>query len=120
MLLGAAAAHTQPSAQGPVLQANAGRLRAQTTAPAQPPPTPRGPARLFGGVNEDRILDAIRNGHIDGRRAVGSTSVNFYLDLTGDIDAAFKPCYTDPASATAPRSRPTGSTVCWASRACRR
>jgi hypothetical protein len=95
VLLGAAAAHTQPSAQGPILQANAGRLRAQTAAPAQPPPTPRGPARLFGGVNEDRILDAIRNGHIDGRRAVGSTSVNFYLDLTGDLDAAWKPCYTD-------------------------
>ncbi len=95
VLLGmTAAANSQPAPRGPVLQANTGRLRAQTDASVQHAPL-RPSGRTFGGVNEDRIVEAIRAGHIDGRRAVGSTSVNFYLDLSGDIDAAFKPCYVD-------------------------
>ena len=49
------------------------------------------PARTFGGVPEDRILDAIREGRITGRQNVGSTSVNLHLRLAGGIDAAWKP-----------------------------
>ncbi|MFO0651495.1 MAG: hypothetical protein U0326_35060 [Polyangiales bacterium] len=93
-----AAVDAQPSPRRNVLEANAGRLRAQTqTQPqAQPPHAPLRPSgRTFGGVSEDRILEALRNAHIDGRRAVGSTSVNFYLDLSGDVDAGWKACYTD-------------------------
>jgi hypothetical protein len=42
-------------------------------------------------VPEERILEAIRTGRIVGRQNVGSTSVNFHLRLSGDIDAAWKP-----------------------------
>jgi len=63
-------------------------------APAQPAPQPAadaGAPRAFGGVPEDRILDAIRDGRIIGRNNVGSTSVNLHLRLAGGIDAAWKP-----------------------------
>lgn len=68
-------------------------LRGQTAAQPRPPqPTPPTPSgRAFGGVAEERILEAIRNGRILSRRNVGSTSVNLHLHLAGDIDAAFKP-----------------------------
>lgn len=61
---------------------------------AQPAPQPAqdaGPPRVFQGISEDRILDAIRTGRIVGRQSVGSTSVNLHLRLSGDIDAAWKP-----------------------------
>ncbi len=92
-VVGAAIAYAQPGAQRAVLQANTPRLQAQTAAlPVQPQPHGR---RTFNGVNEDRMLEALRTARIEGRRAVGSTSVNFYLDLTGDVDAGWKACYTD-------------------------
>lgn len=50
-----------------------------------------GPPRIFLGLAEDRILDAIRTGRIIGRQNVGSTSVNFHLRLAGEIDAGWKP-----------------------------
>lgn len=67
-----------------------------SSAPAFAQPAPQAPdageaPRTFGGVPEDRILDAIRTGRIVGRQNVGSTSVNFHLRLAGDIDAAWKP-----------------------------
>jgi hypothetical protein len=67
-----------------------------SSAPAFAQPAPQAPdageaPRTFGGLPEDRILDAIRTGRIVGRQNVGSTSVNFHLRLAGDIDAAWKP-----------------------------
>lgn len=67
-----------------------------SSAPAFAQPAPQAPdageaPRTFGGVPEDRILEAIRTGRIVGRQNVGSTSVNFHLRLAGDIDAAWKP-----------------------------
>ncbi|MFO0628005.1 MAG: hypothetical protein U0325_20690 [Polyangiales bacterium] len=67
-----------------------------SSAPAFAQPAPQAPdaggaPRTFGGVAEDRILDAIRTGRIVGRQNVGSTSVNLHLRLAGDIDAAWKP-----------------------------
>ncbi|MBL8602999.1 MAG: hypothetical protein JNK72_13830 [Myxococcales bacterium] len=50
-----------------------------------------GGGRRFGGIAEDQLLRAIREGRIVSRRNVGSTSVNLRLDLEGDIDAAWKP-----------------------------
>lgn len=58
-------------------------------------PAPNAPAvadaRLFGGVSEARILEAIRGARVLGRQNVGSTSVNLHLRLDGGIDAAWKP-----------------------------
>ncbi len=83
VVLGALVATSQP------VPRDAGAHAAQTpTASA----TPSG--RNFGGVSEDRILDAIRNRRILSRRNVGSTSVNLHLHLAGEIDAAWKPCTT--------------------------
>jgi hypothetical protein len=100
LILAAAAAQTQPT---PQVRANGGvnvpPLHGQTggtqtgAQPGQNAARPSG--RMFGGISEDRILDVIRNAHVDGRRNVGSTSVNFMLDLTGDIDASWKACYID-------------------------
>jgi len=101
-LLGTAWAQTQPLPRDGVLQANAGRVRLQAPTPtaangqgAAQAPVARPSGRMFGGVSEDRILEAIRTAHIDGRHNVGSTSVNFHLVLSGGIDAAWKPCYVD-------------------------
>lgn len=100
-LLGTAWAQTQPLPRDGVLQANVGRVRLRAPTPADEArgtaqaPVARPSGRMFGGVSEDRILEAIRTAHIDGRRNVGSTSVNFHLTLSGGIDAAWKPCYTD-------------------------
>lgn len=65
-------------------------LVASPIAAAQPPDAGVA-ARDFGGVSEERILEAIRTGRIVGRQNVGSTSVNFHLRLAGEIDAAWKP-----------------------------
>lgn len=46
---------------------------------------------MFAGVREDQILHEIQTARIIGRQQVGSTSVNFHLRLSGEIDAAFKP-----------------------------
>jgi len=67
-----------------------------SSAPALAQPAPQAPdtseaPRTFGGLLEDRILEAIRTGRIVGRQNVGSTSVNLHLRLAGDIDAAWKP-----------------------------
>lgn len=67
-----------------------------SAAPAAAQPPPQAPdageaPRSFGGLPEDRILEAIRTGRIVGRQNVGSTSVNFHLRLAGEIDAAWKP-----------------------------
>lgn len=87
VVLGALVATSQPVPRP--AGSDAGARAAQTpTASA----TPSG--RNFGGVSEDRILDAIRNGRILSRRNVGSTSVNLHLHLAGEIDAAWKPCTT--------------------------
>jgi len=61
---------------------------------AQPVATAPGVAptsRRFGGVREDHILNQLVTARILRRRQVGSTSVNLYLHLDGDVDAAFKP-----------------------------
>jgi hypothetical protein len=60
---------------------------------AQAPPTAVAATsgRMFNGVSEDHILEAIRTARIVGRQQVGSTSVNIHLRLAGDVDAAFKP-----------------------------
>jgi hypothetical protein len=59
--------------------------------PAPTPPAAPASGRLFAGLAEERILEAVRTGRILGRQNVGSTSVNYHLHLAGDIDAAFKP-----------------------------
>lgn len=76
------------------LAALAVSLFASPSAHAQPAPQSApdaGAGRTFGGVPEDRILDAIREGRIGTRQNVGSTSVNLHLHLAGGIDAAWKP-----------------------------
>jgi hypothetical protein len=94
VFLGATVAFTQPT---PPLRANAGDSARRVLAQAPDVPAPRVPSRgrMFNGINEERILEALRTAHVDARRGVGSTSVNFYLDLTGDIDAGWKACYVD-------------------------
>lgn len=67
----------------------------QTPPAVLAPPAPAAPARMFNGLAEDRILEAIHTGRILSRQSVGSTSVNLHLHLTGEIDAAFKPRTTD-------------------------
>ncbi|MCX7807502.1 MAG: hypothetical protein N2515_02740 [Deltaproteobacteria bacterium] len=42
-------------------------------------------------LSEAQILEAIANAHVDNLRPVGTTSIVFQLQLTGAIDAAFKP-----------------------------
>lgn len=50
-------------------------------------------ARRFASseLTEDRILEALFSAHPDNFRPIGTTSITFQMQLTGTIDAAFKP-----------------------------
>lgn len=50
-------------------------------------------ARRFASseLTEDRILEALFSARLDNLRPIGTTSVTFQMQLSGPIDAAFKP-----------------------------
>ena len=73
--------------------AGRGVLCAMALALCWATPTPTSAQRIFAGgeVSETAILAALSTAHPDAFRPVGTTAVVLQVQLTGDIDMAFKP-----------------------------
>lgn len=65
----------------------------ETTAAAQEPALVLAEARTFaaGGMSETAIIAALLNARLGQLTPVGTTSITYQIDLSGPIDAAFKP-----------------------------